>query len=194
LGPPRVNKNQFLAIFFVNCGVKKLKINHLDFEIDKLTRSVENVLSGDSFPTDISYLTRADLNQVTKKNGWLFNWKKELGTDNREVYKLTIQGNPSVIQGLVSISVEDDHMYMHLIESAPFNKGRAKIYLGVPGNLVAYACRLAFQKGFDGFVSFHSKTKLIDHYIKTLGAYHFGGHLMIIETLPARALIEKYFK
>lgn len=174
--------------------MKKRKINYLDFEIDKLTRSVENVLSGDSFPTDISYLTRVDLNQVTKKNDWLFNWKKELDVDNREVYKLTIQGNPSVIQGLVSISVENDHVYMHLIESAPFNKGRIKIYLGVPGNLVAYACRLSFQKGFDGFVSFHSKTKLIDHYIKTLGAYHFGGHLMIIDTLPARALIEKYFK
>ncbi len=174
--------------------MKKQKINYLDFEIDKLTRSVENVLSGDSFPTDISYLTRADLKQVTKKNGWLFNWKKELDIDNREVYKLTIQGNEDVIQGLVSLSVEDDHVYMHLIESASFNKGKTKIYLGVPGNLVAYACRLSFQKGFDGFVSFHSKTKLIDHYIKTLGAYHFGGHLMIIETLPARVLIEKYFK
>ncbi len=174
--------------------MKKQKINYLDFKIDKLTRSVENVITGDSFPTDISHLTRADIKQVTKKNDWLFNWKKELDTDNREVYKLTIQGNESVIQGLVSLSVEDDHVYMHLIESAPFNKGRTKIYLGVPGNLVAYACRLSFQKGFDGFLSFHSKTKLIDHYIKTLGAYHFGGHLMIIDTLPAKALIEKYFK
>jgi hypothetical protein len=174
--------------------VRKQKISYLDFEIDKLTRSVENVVTGDSFPTDISYLTRADLKQVTKKNGWLFNWKKELNTDSKEVYKLTIQGNESVIQGLISLSVEDDHFYMHLIESAPFNKGRTKIYLGVPGNLVAYACRLSFQKGFEGFVSFHSKTKLIDHYIKTLGAYHFGGHLMIIDTLPAKVLIEKYFK
>jgi len=174
--------------------VKKQKINYLDFEIDKLTHSVENLISGDSFPTEISPLTKADLKQVIKKNGWLFNWKTELDTDNREVYKLTIQGNPDVIQGVVSISVEDDHVYMHLIESAPFNKGKTKVYLGVPGNLVAYACRLSFQKGFAGFVSFHSKTKLIDHYIKTLGAYLFGGRLMIIETLPARALIEKYFK
>jgi len=110
------------------------------------------------------------------------------------VYKLTIQGNPNVIQGLVSLSIDVDHVYMNLIESAPFNKGKAKIYVGVPGNLVAYACRLSFQKGFGGFVSFHSKTKLIDHYIKTLGAYHFGGHLMIIDTLPAKVLIEKYFK
>jgi hypothetical protein len=174
--------------------VKKQKISYLDFEIDKLTRSVENVATGDSFPTEITYLTRFDLKQVTKKNGWLFNWKNELDIDNREVYKLTIQGNSNIIQGLISLSIEDDHIYMHLIESAQFNKGRTKIYLGVPGNLVAYACRLSFQKGFGGFVSFHSKTKLIEHYVKTLGAYHFGGHLMIIDTLPAKTLIEKYFK
>ena len=99
-----------------------------------------------------------------------------------------------VIQGLVSLSIESDHIYMHLIESAPFNKGKMKVYLGVPGNLVAYACRLSFQRGFEGFISFHAKMKLIDHYIKTLGAYHFGGQLMIIDTLPAKALIEKYFK
>jgi hypothetical protein len=63
-------------VFFITCRVKKKKINYLDFEIDKLTRSVENVLSGDSFPTDISYLTRADLNQLTKKNGWLLIGRK----------------------------------------------------------------------------------------------------------------------
>jgi hypothetical protein len=119
---------------------------------------------------------------------------KELGEADREVYKLTIINNRGVIQGLVSLRIEEDHIYMPLIESAPFNKGKSKVYVGVPGNLIAYACRLAFQKGFDGFISFHSKTKLIAHYEKTLGAYHFGGHLMIINTTAAKALVEKYFK
>ncbi len=94
----------------------------------------------------------------------------------------------------MSLKIEGDHIYMPLIESAPFNKGKSKMYVGVPGNLIAYACRLAFQKGFDGFVSFHSKTKLIAHYEKTLGAYHFGGHLMIINTVAAKTLVERYFK
>jgi hypothetical protein len=87
--------------------VKKKEINFLDFEIDRLTRSVENVATGDSFPTDISYLLKADIKQVSKKNGWLFNWKNELDAPNREVYKLTIQGNPNVIQGLVSLSIDN---------------------------------------------------------------------------------------
>jgi hypothetical protein len=174
--------------------VKKSKINYLDFEIDKLTRSIENASTGDSFPTEISLLLLSDLKLVTKKNGWLFNWKKELDAPEKEVYKLSIQGNPSIIQGLVSLSIETDHVYMHLIESASFNKGKSKIYLGVPGNLVAYACRLSFQRGFDGFIAFHSKTKLIAHYIKSLGAFHVGGLLMTIDSLPAKTLIEKYFK
>ncbi len=117
--------------------MKKADINFLDFEIDGLTRSIENVATGDSFPTEVSYLVKGDIMQVAKKNGWLFNWKNELDAPAREVYKLTIQGNPNVIQGVVSLSIDIDHVYMHLIESAPFNKGKAKVYLGVPGNLVA---------------------------------------------------------
>jgi len=83
--------------------------------------------------------------------------------------------------------------FMHLVESAPYNKGKKKVYNGVPGNLVAYACKLSFQRGHQGNVSFISKTELIQHYIKTLGAIHFGGRLMIIETQAALKLIDKYF-
>ncbi len=174
--------------------MKSAKINYLNFEIDKLTRSIENAFTGDSFSTDITNLSRPDLRDITKRNGWLFDWKGEFNKSDREVYKLTIQGNPTIIQGLISLRAETDHVYMPLIESAPFNRGSKKIYLGVPGNMVAYACKFSFQKGFEGFVAFHSKTKLISHYIKTLGAYHFGGHLMIIDTYPAQALINRYFK
>jgi hypothetical protein len=83
---------------------------------------------------------------------------------------------------------------MHLIESASFNRGHEKTYVGVPGNLVAFAGKLSLQRGGDGYVSFVAKTKLIDHYIKTLGAVHFGGHRMIITREASLRLIDKYFK
>jgi hypothetical protein len=134
------------------------------------------------------------LKQTTKKNGWQFNWKQELANNDKEVYKLTIVNNADIIQGLISFTIKPDHIYMDLIESAPFNLGRNKIYEGVAGNLVAFACKIAFQRGFDGFISFTAKTKLIEHYEKTLGAYHFGNHLMIIETNAASILVDKYFK
>ena len=83
---------------------------------------------------------------------------------------------------------------MHLVESAPFNKGKEKVYNGVPGNLVAFACRLSFQRGYEGNISFLSKSQLVTHYEKTLGAFHFGGRVMIIETNAALKLIGKYFQ
>jgi hypothetical protein len=166
----------------------------LDFIIDKLTNSIENVVTGDSFATEISILTANDLKTATTKNGWLFNWKDEYKEPARDVYKLTIVNNPTIIQGLISLEVKSDHVYMHLVESAPFNKGKTKMYSGVPGNLVAFACKLSFQRGHEGNVSFLSKTQLVDHYIKTLGAFHFGGRVMIIETQAALKLINKYFQ
>jgi len=173
--------------------VKNLEQTGLDFEVDKLTNSIENVVTGDSFATDITIISMADLKSVTKKNGWQFDWKSELKQPEKDVYKLTIVNNQSVIQGLISLEIKTDHVYMHLIESAPFNKGKNKVYAGVPGNLVAFACKLSFQRGHEGNVSFFSKTQLVQHYIESLGAIHFGGRIMIIDTKAALILIKKYF-
>ena len=174
--------------------MKKRQNIELDFLIDKLTNSIENVITGDSFQTEISLVSSSDLKAVSKKNSWAFDWKFELRQPEREVYKLTIVGNPKVIQGLMCVEAKQDHIYMHLVENSPFNIGRTKMYAGVAGNLVAFACRLSFQRGHEGNVSFLSKSQLVEHYEKELGAFHFGGRVMIIETKAALKLIDKYFK
>lgn len=174
--------------------MKKGKEILLDFFVDRLTNSIQNTISGDSFPTEVSRFTLKDSKRTAKKNGWNFNWKAELKDDINEVYKLTIVNNPDIIQGVLSVRKESDHIFMNLLENAPFNIGQNKLYEGVAGNLVAYACKLSFQYGFDGFVAFTAKTKLIAHYEASLGANHIGGHRMIIEAHAARFLVEKYFK
>ena len=73
----------------------------LDFIIDKLTNSIENVITGDSFATDISIIKNADLKIITKKNNWLFDWKLEFKQPERDIYKLTIVNNSDIIQGLI---------------------------------------------------------------------------------------------
>jgi hypothetical protein len=168
-------------------------LQYIDIEIDKLTNSLQNIITGDSFPTDIVLANSSDFNSITKKEGWLFDWKAEFKKPDRDVYKLTIVNNQSVIQGLVSLTVRTDHVYMHLIESAPFNRGKEKVYAGAPGNMFAFACKLSFQRGYEGYLSFLSKTNLIEHYAKTLGAMHVGGLLMVINTSAALKLINKYF-
>ncbi|MCE5347689.1 MAG: hypothetical protein LLG13_15580 [Bacteroidales bacterium] len=173
--------------------MKKSDKTGIDIEIDELTNSIKNVISGDSFSTDISRITKSDLKKITKKDGWQFDWKLELSHPERDVFKLTIVNNQSIFQGLICLEVKSDHVYMHLVESAPFNKGKTKIYSGVPGNLVAFACKLSFQRGYDGNVAFVAKTQLIDHYIESLGAEHVGGRLMIINSAAALKMINRYF-
>ena len=172
--------------------MKNAKINEIDVEIDGLTNSIRNAISGDIFDTEIILLTTKLLNEI-KKEDWQFDWKKEIRQRERHVYKLVINKNYKIIQGLLSISDEKDHVYMHLIENAKFNKGKHKLYEGVPGNLVAFACKYSFEKGYDGYVSFDAKTALIKHYEQTLFATHFRGTKMYIDTNAAHRLINQYF-
>ena len=77
----------------------------IDIEIDKLTRSIENAITGDSFKTEILPLTLSDLKQLNKTD-WSFDWKAEAKNKDKLLYKLTIVGNPTVLQGLVSCKTE----------------------------------------------------------------------------------------
>ena len=169
-----------------------LKKNLLDIEIDKLTRSIENAISGKSFKTEMIEMKPAEINEITE-NDWVFDWKKEEKQLKRKVYKLVVVENPGIIQGLLSLQDRGDHIFMSLIESSKFNRGEKKLFLGVPGNMVAFACNISFEKGYSGYVSFENKTKLIEHYKKTLGAQILFGNFMAIDTKAASKLIAQYF-
>ena len=170
----------------------RAKYKPFDIEIDKLTRSIENAITGDSFKTEVLELTPKDIKSL-KKADWLFDWKAEAKQKDKSIYKLVIIDNPAIIQGLISLQDRGDHIFMPLIESSKFNKGTRKVYLGVPGNLVAFACKLSFDKGYGGYISFESKTKLIAHYQKSLGDHVLFGNIMAIDTSAANKLIEQYF-
>ena len=77
---------------------------YIDIEIDKLTRSIENRITGDNFQTEILLVDSKDLKSITKRNDWFFDWKVEFRMADRDVYKLTIRDNNSIIQGLISIT------------------------------------------------------------------------------------------
>jgi hypothetical protein len=56
---------------------------HIGIAVDKLTNSIINTISGDSFPTDVHPVLKTDLKNVTRKNGWLFNWASEFKLTDR---------------------------------------------------------------------------------------------------------------
>lgn len=49
------------------------KVQHIDIEIDKLTNSIENAFSGDSFDTELLPISKEDLRPIKKGNGWQFD-------------------------------------------------------------------------------------------------------------------------
>lgn len=79
------------------------KNSYIDVIIDKLTNSIENSIFGDVFDTEVIQLTSKDKRQI-KKAEWLFDWNKEIDKSDRQVFKLVIRNNESIIQGLISIS------------------------------------------------------------------------------------------
>lgn len=78
------------------------KRNLFDIEIDKLTRSIENAISGNSFKTEVIELSLSDVKRL-KKDDWLFDWKKEDKQFKCKVYKLVVVDDPEIIQGLISL-------------------------------------------------------------------------------------------
>ncbi len=165
----------------------------LDFEVDKLTNSIENILTGETFETEIVRLHVEDV-RLLKHSKWQFNWRTELKNEKREVYALVTKENPFILHGIMSIEDLGDHFFLHLIESASFNKGHTKLYAGVAPNLVAFACKKSFERGYGGHLAFVAKSALMEHYEKSLGAKRLYGNRMFLDQAAAYPLVCSYFK
>jgi hypothetical protein len=165
----------------------------INIQIDRLTNSIENSVTGEVFNTEV-ILLKGDDKKSLRAAEWLFDWRKELMRPGRNVYKLITASNPDVIHGLICLEDKQDHIFIHLVESANFNRGTNKMYLGVAGNLFAFACRLSFEREYEGYVAFDSKSALIEHYTEKLGATHFRGQRMYIETVSALELVKTYYQ
>ena len=162
----------------------------LDAIIDKLTQSIEERATGRVLDTEVRRATQADVDGL--EGGWLFDWRREV--HRAEVYKLVVGEHGERIHGLISLSREPGYVVVNLLESTPRNVGREKEYVGVPGNLFAFAAKRSFELGNEGFVVFVAKTALIWHYEKTLGACRIGGsQRMFLDTKAAARLVRSYF-
>jgi hypothetical protein len=169
------------------------------FYIDKITKCIEEVATGIPHFTEVLPATKLDLKDVNKKSGWDFPWKSFLKNPERSLYKLVITGDQGgVLQGLISLQIMEVEKYieLHHIENAAHNFGKHKVYAGVAGNMVAFACKLSFEKGFEGFVAFKAKSALIEHYSLTLNAVLINSkqNRMAIFPMAAKNLVNSYYK
>jgi hypothetical protein len=169
---------------------KKQKKREISIEIDKLTNSIENAFTGEIFETEFQKITSKEI----KKVDWLFDWHTELKTKKSDVYKMTTVENKNIIQGLISLRTDNKFVSVELVENAKFNRGKEKVYLGVGGNLFAFACKISKELGYNGYVGFIAKTSLMAYYTQTLGAEVALGQRMYIDEEASEKLICHYFK
>lgn len=130
-----------------------------------------------------------------KKDGWNFNWRQLSKDKNSRMFVLrTIGLNPSV-EGALQLKVENEMLIMNDLEIAPHNIGRKnKKYDYVAGCLIAFACKESFKlKGaYKGFLTFMSKTSLMQWYSKKYGAKVGLGQRMYIDSENGLKLIQEY--
>ncbi|NHN33341.1 hypothetical protein [Paenibacillus agricola] len=146
--------------------------------------------SGESYP--VSFLSLQPYDVETQMLDWekAFDWKIYFGRPHFEVYKMVVSGN-DILQGAIALERKEDHIYVHLIESAPRNRFD-KVFKYVGLNLIAFACKRSMDLGYGGFVSLHSKTRLISYYQRNMFAQHIGGGTMIITESSAKRLVMLY--
>lgn len=128
---------------------------------------------------------------VLPEDRFSFDWSKTKGT---EVFGIRLKNEESPL-GIISIEdiPSELRIFIRLLEVSRENTGRNKIYEGIAGCLIAFACIIAFQKDYDGFVSLIPKTELINHYKRKYGFREFGTHLFL-EGERSDFLIKQYLE
>ena len=131
------------------------------------------------------------------KDGWSFNWRIAFKKANSEIYILRLkQDKDKIVQGIIQLVFLNGMISMELIEIHPNNRGKYKQFDFVAGCLIAYGCRESFKldNDYEGYLTFESKTVLIDIYREKYGATQTFNNKMYISPKQGIKLISKYLK
>jgi len=144
------------------------------------------------FNGTILKLEEKDFDKIKKSDQFLFDWMLE---KENNVFKITsaAKKEKNKILGLISLSniPEEFRIHINLVEVTKDNKGKDKKIDRIAGCLLAFATKVAFNKGYLGFTSLVPKTELIELYVKKYGFTQYGRQLAI-ERQAAINLIQKY--
>ena len=151
---------------------------------------LKNRETGESLESVIERVIESDYKRIKSSKEFNFDWKLEKKYD---VYKIYLLGEENEILGLMSLidHPEEYRIHLNLIELGDKNKGRIKEIDNIAGCLLAFACEIAYEKGYYGFVSLRPKSQLIDLYQNRYGFRQYG-RLLAVEQESAQRLINKY--
>lgn len=130
-----------------------------------------------------------------KKDGWAFDWLKAYKANSKSIYCLK-ERLTERIHGLIQLIEDDGMLIMELIELAPFNIGSSREFENVAGCLIAFGCResLKLNTPYKGYLTFVSKTSLIEFYKSKYLATQTIGTRMYIDPNSGEILINKYLQ
>jgi len=108
------------------------------------------------------------------------------------VCKICKLGDEDVIQGLVAFKPSIGILQCANMEINAINEKPLLLHGGVGKCMVALCCKISFDMGFEGYISFMAKNRLMPYY-RRLGAFNTGGLNMAIRTADAYKLVAQYF-
>lgn len=132
------------------------------------------------------------------KDGWNFNWRELHKIEGSLFYKISCIQTPKIVEGILMLTLFNGEMlFMNNIELAPKNIGTNRKYEKVAGCLLAYACRKSFEIGsgsYNGYLSFDSKTDLIELYQNKYDATLAMGNKMYFSPEAGKKLMKRYLQ
>lgn len=151
---------------------------------------LRNKLSDEIVESIIEVIVELDYKKIKSSTEFEFDWQLER---KNEVYKIYLLDSKKEILGLMSIidTPEEYRIHLNLIEVSRSNRGKSKKIDNIAGALIAFACEIAFKRGYFGFVSLQPKTELINLYQDKYGFCQYG-RLLGVEQEASKFLINKY--
>lgn len=126
---------------------------------------------------EITKATKKDIKMISKAKTFVFDWRIYERSDEYEIFKLCIEETKEIL-GLMCLKdwPERGHKYVEVVtlELRSDQIGRRKKYTRMAGCLFAFAARVSFQKGHDGWLMLIAKTKTAPVFEKEYGFFHLG--------------------
>ncbi|MFT5763800.1 MAG: hypothetical protein ACI8X3_001226 [Saprospiraceae bacterium] len=145
--------------------------------------------TGEKLNASIEKLIKSAIKKLKGNKKFIFDWTLEI---ENKVYKINLIEEEEVL-GLVSLIdyPKEFRLHINLIESSKAYRGKKKLLDNIPGCLIAFACQLSFEKGYEGFVSLVPKTELIKYYNQKYGFEQMGSQMAVYYEI-SNSIIEKY--
>ena len=126
---------------------------------------------------------------IRQSGKFSFEWEHEKGS---AVYTFRLISDKEIL-GLLSLEDIPVELRIHirLLEVNQADRGKDRRYANIAGCLIAFACQMAFEKNYDGFVSLFPKSELVEWY-KTRYGLNSMGRRLYTELENSDRLIQKY--